>query len=33
MAPDLRAIWADGRLDPAFREEVVLAVTGANSCR
>ena len=32
-APDLRAIWFDGRLDPAFREEVMLAVAGANSCR
>ena len=25
-APDLQAIWFDGRLDPAFREEVMLAV-------
>ena len=32
-APDLRAIWFGGRLDPAFREEVMLAVAGANSCR
>ena len=32
-APDLRAIWFDGRLDPVFREEIMLAVAGANSCR
>ena len=32
-APDLRAIWLGDRLDPAFREEIMLAVAGANSCR
>ena len=32
-APDLRAIWFDGRLDPAFREAVMVAVAGANSSR
>lgn len=32
-ARDLRAIYIDRRLDPAFREEVMLAVAGANSCR
>ena len=33
QAPDLRAIWFDDRLDPAFREEVMVAVAGANSSR
>jgi AhpD family alkylhydroperoxidase len=32
-ASDLRAIYVDRRLDPAFREKVMLAVAGANSCR
>ena len=32
-ARDLRAIYLERRLDPAFREEVMLAVAGANSCR
>ena len=32
-ASDLRAIWLDNRLDPAFREEVMVAVAGANTCR
>ncbi len=31
--PDLRALWFQGRIDPAFREELMLAVAGANSCR
>lgn len=31
--PDLWAIWLHGRLDPAFREEVMVAVAGANSSR
>ena len=30
---DLWAIYFERRLDPAFREEVMLAVAGANSCR
>jgi AhpD family alkylhydroperoxidase len=30
---DLRAIYLDRRLDPAFREKVMLAVAGANACR
>jgi AhpD family alkylhydroperoxidase len=32
-ARDLRAIYLDRRLDPAFREKVMLAVAGANACR
>ncbi len=32
-APDLRAVWFDGRLDPAFREEIMVAVAAANACR
>ena len=32
-ARDLRAIYLGRRLDPAFREEIMLAVAGANSCR
>ncbi len=32
-APDLKAIWLDGRLDPAFREEIMVAVAAANNCR
>jgi AhpD family alkylhydroperoxidase len=32
-ARDLRAIYLDRRLDPRFREEVMLAVAGANACR
>jgi AhpD family alkylhydroperoxidase len=30
---ELRAIWFEGRLDPAFREEVMVAVAGDNNCR
>jgi AhpD family alkylhydroperoxidase len=30
---DFRAIYLDRRLDPAFREKVMLAVAGANACR
>jgi AhpD family alkylhydroperoxidase len=30
---DLRAIWSGGRLAPAFREEIMVAAAGANSCR
>ena len=33
QAPDLRAIWFEDRLDPAFREELMVAVAGANNCR
>jgi AhpD family alkylhydroperoxidase len=33
QARDLRAIYFDRRLDPAFREQVMLAVAGANACR
>jgi AhpD family alkylhydroperoxidase len=32
-AGDLRAIYVDRRLDPGFREKVMLAVAGANACR
>jgi AhpD family alkylhydroperoxidase len=32
-APDIRAIWADHRMDPAFREAIMVAVASANSCR
>ena len=32
-SPDIVAIWFRGRLDPAFREELMVAVAGANSCR
>lgn len=32
-APDLKAIYVGRRLDPAFREQIMLAVAGANSCR
>ena len=32
-ASDLRAIWLDHRLDPAFREEIMVAVAGANTSR
>ena len=32
-APDLRAIWFDHRLDPAFREELMVAVASANTSR
>ncbi len=31
--PDLGAIWFGGRLDPAFREELMVSVAGVNSCR
>jgi AhpD family alkylhydroperoxidase len=30
---DLKGIWIDERFDPAFREELMLAVAAANSCR
>jgi AhpD family alkylhydroperoxidase len=30
---DLWAIWSGDRLAPAFREEIMVAVAGANSCR
>ena len=33
QAPDLGAIWFGGRIAPAFREELMLAVAGANSSR
>jgi AhpD family alkylhydroperoxidase len=32
-ARDIRAIWFEGRLDPAFREELMVSVAAANSCR
>jgi AhpD family alkylhydroperoxidase len=32
-ASDLRAIYLERRLEPTFREEIMLAVAGANSCR
>ncbi len=32
-AKDLRAIYLGRRLDPGFREEIMLSVAGANSCR
>ena len=32
-ARDLQAIYLNRRLDPAFREEIMLAVAGANACR
>jgi AhpD family alkylhydroperoxidase len=32
-ASDLRAIYLDRRLDPGFREKLMLAVAGANACR
>ena len=32
-ASDLKAIWVGGRLDPAFREEIMVAVAAANNCR
>jgi AhpD family alkylhydroperoxidase len=32
-SPDLQAIWLKHRLDPAFREELMVSVAGANSCR
>jgi AhpD family alkylhydroperoxidase len=31
--PDLQAIWLKHRLDPAFREELMVSVAAANSCR
>jgi AhpD family alkylhydroperoxidase len=31
--PDIRAIWGKHRLDPAFRESIMVAVAKANSCR
>jgi AhpD family alkylhydroperoxidase len=30
---EIKAIWIDERLDPAFREQLMVAVAGANSCR
>lgn len=30
---DLKAIWFHDRLDPGFRETIMLAVAGANTCR
>jgi AhpD family alkylhydroperoxidase len=30
---DIRAIWFERRLDPAFREELMVSVAAANSCR
>jgi AhpD family alkylhydroperoxidase len=30
---DIGAIWFGGRLDPAFREELMVSVAAANSCR
>jgi AhpD family alkylhydroperoxidase len=30
---DLKAIWLGRRLDPAFREELMVSVAAANSCR
>lgn len=30
---DLKAIWFDHRLEPTFREELMVAVAAANSCR
>jgi AhpD family alkylhydroperoxidase len=32
-AQEIKAIWIDERLDPAFREQLMVAVAGANSCR
>jgi AhpD family alkylhydroperoxidase len=32
-ASDIKAIWFDRRLDPAFREELMVSVAAANSCR
>jgi AhpD family alkylhydroperoxidase len=32
-SPDLQAIWFKHRLDPAFREELMVSVAAANSCR
>jgi AhpD family alkylhydroperoxidase len=32
-SPDLKAIWLDHRLDPALREELMVSVAAANSCR
>jgi AhpD family alkylhydroperoxidase len=32
-APEIRAIWFKRRLDPAFREELMVSVASANSCR
>jgi AhpD family alkylhydroperoxidase len=32
-SPDLQAIWLKHRLDPAFREELMVSVAAANSCR
>lgn len=31
--PDLRAIWIDHRMDPSFRESIMVAVASANSSR
>ena len=30
---NITAIWIHNRMDPAFREEIMLAVAGANTCR
>jgi AhpD family alkylhydroperoxidase len=32
-AQDIKAIWIHERLDPVFREQLMLAVASANSCR
>jgi AhpD family alkylhydroperoxidase len=32
-ARELKAIWINERIDPGFREQLMLAVAGANSCR
>jgi AhpD family alkylhydroperoxidase len=32
-AREIKAIWIDERLVPAFREQLMVAVAGANSCR
>jgi AhpD family alkylhydroperoxidase len=32
-ASGIKAIWFDHRLDPAFREELMVSVAAANSCR
>jgi AhpD family alkylhydroperoxidase len=30
---DVKAIWGGGRLEPVFREELMISVAAANSCR
>jgi AhpD family alkylhydroperoxidase len=32
-ARDIKAIWIDESLDPVFREQLMVAVAGANACR